>query len=388
MQALKGLKVVDMTRVLAGPWCTQIFADYGADVIKIEKPGSGDDSRSWGPPFLRLDGNQQVAAYFAAANRGKRSVALDFSCEQDRRKIVELVCGADVFVENFIPGTLGKYGLDHESLSRQNPGLIYCSISGYGQSGPYARRPGYDAVIQGVGGIMSVTGEKAGKPGGGPQKVGLPIVDLMTGQYAAIGILLALAERTRSGCGQRIDLSLLDVQVSALAPLAASFFATGIVPGQMGNQHATIAPSDVYECADGPVQVTIGNNPQFQKFAACIGVPDIAADPRFASVKARSDNRSALDGIVRRALRTHHRAAVVQSLSDAGIPCGPINDLAQVFDDPQVRHSHMVISFPAAGQKEEFRVVRNPLNLSRTPATYGRPPPMLGEHGLEILGNT
>jgi len=381
---LDDIRILDLSRILAGPWCTQLMADFGAEVIKVERPGTGDDSRGWGPPFLDLKPDERVAAYFCCANRGKKSVALDLSSERDREAIVRLAGEVDVVIENFKAGTLARYGLDYESLSRRNPGLIYCSITGYGKTGPYADWPAYDAVLQGVGGIMSVTGERDGRPGGGPQKAGVPITDILTGVYAAYGIMTALWERRRSGRGQQVDLSLLDVLVSSMATLAAPYFASGVVPRRQGNTHASVVPSDVFECRDGPVQITAGNDGQFRKLCQALGAPELAADERFATNEGRVHHRAVLEPRLRELLAGHDRRPLIAALCSAGVPAGAINDLAETLADPQVVQSGLVVDFEAAGG-QALRVLGNPLKLSATPAQYRMRPPALGEHTDEIL---
>ncbi len=379
------LRIIDLSRVLAGPWCTQTLADFGAEVIKIERPGTGDDSRGWGPPFLDLEtGGPPAAAYFCCTNRGKKSVTVDFTSPQGQATLIALASVSDVFVENFLPGTMARYGLDYASLRKVNPRLIYCSITGYGQTGPYAMRPGYDGVIQGVGGMMSVTGEADGMPGGGPQRVGLPMIDMMTGLYATIGIMTALWERETSGEGQLVNLSLLDVQVSALAPIATSYFVTGKLPQRNGTRHPTVVPSDVFQCRDGPMQLTVGNDSQFQKLSEALGEPGLAADPRFAGNAGRAANLDELTRRLRELIARKDRIALVEQLSRLGVPCGPINNLAEVFADPQVQESGMVVHFEA-DKGSAVSVVANPLRMSRTPARYERRPPVLGENTQEVL---
>jgi crotonobetainyl-CoA:carnitine CoA-transferase CaiB-like acyl-CoA transferase len=383
-RALDDLVVLDLSRVLAGPWCAQLMSDFGAEVIKIERTGVGDDSRGWGPPFVNLSAQERVATYFCSANRGKKSIALDIAKAEDRAEILKLVETADVFVENFKAGSLARFGLDFESLSKLNPRLVYCSITGYGSTGPYADRPGYDGVIQGVGGIMSVTGEKDGLPGAGPQRVGVALTDVMTGVYAAFGIMTALWERQRNGVGQKIELSLLDVQVTSMATLAASYFASGVVPTRQGNAHPTIVPSDIFPCKDGAILITVGNDSQFKSLCHAVGLSEFADDVRYATNEARAVNRESLTLALRQWFSDKGRVALTETLSKAGVPAGLLNDLGQVMEDPQVQHSDLVVKF-AMGEAKPIQVLGNPLKLSRTPAQYLTPPPKLGEHTEQVL---
>jgi len=386
-RALADLVVLDLSRVLAGPWCAQLMSDFGAEVIKIERSGAGDDSRGWGPPFVNLSAQERVATYFCSANRGKKSIELDMTKAEDRAEILKLVETADVFVENFKAGSLVRYGLDFDSLIKLNPRLVYCSITGYGTSGPYADRPGYDGVIQGVGGIMSVTGEKDGLPGAGPQRVGVALTDVMTGVYAAFGIMTALWERNRSGIGQKIELSLLDVQVTSMATLAASYFASGVVPTRQGNAHPTIVPSDIFPCKDGAILITVGNDSQFKSLCKAVGLSELADDVRYATNEARAINRESITLALQQCFKDKGRVELTEVLSTAGVPAGLLNDLGQVMDDPQVKHSDLVVNF-AVEDEAAIRVLGNPLKLSRTPAQYLVPPPKLGQHTDEVLKRT
>jgi len=383
---LENLRVLDLTRVLAGPWATQNLADLGAEVIKIERPGHGDDTRKWGPPFLkdRSGGDTSDAAYFLACNRGKKSVTLDIAGDAGRRIARALALESDVLVENFKAGDLARHGLDYESLAAANPRLVYCSITGFGQDGPYRDRPGYDFMVQGLGGLMSVTGERDDLPGGGPQKVGVAVADLFTGMYATSAILAALIERGRSGRGQRIDMALLDVQVAMLANLGSSFFVSGEAPGRMGNAHLNIVPYHVFRAADAYVIVAVGNDGQFARFCETLGAAEWIADPRFATNAQRVRHRDVLVGLVAERLRTRPAREWLALLEAASVPCGPINDLAQVFADPQVRHRGLRVraAHAAAG---EVSMVANPMRFSETPIAYDRPPPLLGEHTAEVL---
>jgi formyl-CoA transferase len=383
---LDGVRVLDLTRVLAGPWATQNLADFGAEVIKVERPGHGDDTRKWGPPFLRdREGRDTAdAAYYLACNRGKKSVTLDLAHPRGRGLAQSLAAKSDVLVENFKVGDLARHGLDYESLSRANPGLVYCSITGFGQDGPYRDRPGYDFMVQGLGGLMSVTGERDDLPGGGPQKVGVAVSDLFTGMYATSAILAALIERGRSGRGQHIDMALLDVQVAMLANLSSSYFVSGDPPARMGNAHQNIVPYHVFHAADEFLIVAVGNDGQFARFCEVVGAPEWARDPRFATNPQRVRHRDLMVGLITERLRARPAREWLRLLEPAGVPCGPINDLAQVFADPQVRHRGMQVRapHPAAG---EVTLVANPIKFSATPIAYDRAPPLLGEHTAEVL---
>jgi len=384
--ALDGLKVLDLSRVLAGPWAGQMLADLGADVVKIERPGSGDDTRAWGPPYLQdADGRDtSEAAYFLCANRNKRSLAIDLTTEAGQATVRELVATTDVLIENFKVGGLAGYGLDYASLSELNPRLIYCSITGFGQDGPYAQRAGYDFMIQALGGMMSVTGRAEGEPGAGPVKVGVAVTDILTGLYASNAILAAVVERERSGMGQHIDLSLLDVQVACLANQSLNYLTTGKPPARMGNAHPNIVPYQDFPSADGDFILTVGNDSQFRRFCAVAGHPEWAEDSRFATNAQRVFHRELLIPMIRQATVFRTTQQWMVDLEAAGVPCGPINDLAQVFDDPQVVARGMKIrtDHPLAGHVD---LVANPIRLSRTPVTYRLAPPLLGEHAAEIL---
>lgn len=385
---LCGIKVLDLSRILAGPWASQLLGDLGADVVKVEQPGRGDDTRSWGPPYLK-DGRGHStgeAAYFLCANRNKRSLVLDFASKDGRALVRRLAMKADVIIENFKQGGLRQFGLDAESLLAANPRLVYCSITGFGQNGPYAARAGYDFLIQGMAGLMSVTGAPEGEAGAGPQKVGVAQIDILTGLYATVAIQAALAERERSGLGQHIDLALLDVGVACLANQASNYLAGGVVPGRMGNAHPNIAPYEAFPTADGDMILAIGNDGQFGRFAACAGHPEWAGDPRFASNAQRVANRVALVAALRQATVMHSTAYWIALLENNAVPCGPINRIDQVFADPQVRARgmQMAMAHPLAG---EVPLVANPLRLSGSPVAYRRPPPLLGEHTDEVLAD-
>ena len=386
MSALAGLKVLDLSRVLAGPWAGQLLADLGADVVKVERPLLGDDTRAWGPPYLQDERGQDTseAAYFLCANRNKRSIAIDFTQPDGQQQVRELVARADVLIENFKVGGLAAYGLDYASLQVINPRLIYCSVTGFGQDGPYAQRAGYDFMIQGLGGLMSVTGRAADEPGAGPVKVGVAVTDILTGLYASNAILAALAERERSGQGQHIDLALLDVQVACLANQALNYLTTGLAPQRLGNAHPNIVPYQDFPTADGDLILTIGNDSQFRKFCDLAGKPEWARDPRFASNAARVANRTVLIPLIRQVTVFRTTAQWITDLEQAGVPCGPINNLAQVFDDPQVRARGLQISMQHA-LSGSVKLVANPIRLSRTPVDYRRAPPLLNQHASEVL---
>jgi crotonobetainyl-CoA:carnitine CoA-transferase CaiB-like acyl-CoA transferase len=386
MSALSGLRVLDLSRVLAGPWAGQMLADLGADVVKVERPGAGDDTRAWGPPYLRdADGRDtSEAAYFLSANRNKRSITIDFTQPEGQRQVRELVQRADVLIENFKVGGLAAYGLDYASLQALNPRLIYCSVTGFGQQGPYAKRAGYDFMIQAMGGLMSITGKADGEEGAGPVKVGVALTDILTGLYASNAILAALSERERSGLGQYIDLALLDVQIACLGNQALNYLTTGVPPKRLGNAHPNIVPYQDFPTADGDFILTVGNDGQFRKFCEVAGHPEWSADARFATNSARVANRAELVPLIRQVTVFRTTAEWIAALEQAGVPCGPINDLAQVFADPQVqaRGTRIRMAHPLSG---EVDLVANPIRLSRTPVDYRRPPPLLGEHNSEVL---
>lgn len=386
MGALSHVRVLDLTRVLAGPWCTQTLADLGADVIKIERPGAGDDTRQWGPPYAKGANGQDTteAAYYLAVNRNKRSITLDISSPEGRSLVCQMVKNCDVLVENYKVGQLARYGLDYETLKQINPGLVYCSITGFGQSGPYAPRPGYDFIVQGIGGFMSVTGERDGQPGGGPQKAGVAIADLFTGAHATIGILAALSHRERTGKGQYVDIGLLDVQVAMMANMASNYLATGTPPARWGNAHPNIVPYQVFKAADGWVIIACGNDSQFRKLVEVGGEPHLSDDPHFATNPQRVRNRDLLVQLLAPMLLRQTRATWIVTLEAAGVPCGPINDLSEVFEDPQVlaRQMRLDMSHPTAGR---ISVPASALKLGLTPVEYRRPPPLLGEHTHDVL---
>jgi formyl-CoA transferase len=384
---LDGIRILDLSRVLAGPWATQCLADLGAEVIKIERPGQGDDTRRWGPPFLKdRDGRETSdAAYFLAANRGKRSVTLDISLAEGQEIARRLAALSDVVVENFKVGDLARYGLDYASLSAGHERLIYCSITGFGQDGPYRDRPGYDFMIQGLGGLMSVTGERDDLPGGGPQKVGVAVADLFTGMYAANAIVASLLHRERTGQGQSIDIALLDAQVAMLANLGAAYLASGRIPGRMGNAHQAIVPYQVFRASDRYLIVAVGNDAQFTRLCEVLDLASLSADSRYVTNPARVAHRDELVARIAEKLAQRPAADWLAALEGAQVPCGPINDLEQALADPQVLHRGMVatLSHPAGG---EVRMVANPVQFSATSARSDVHPPTLGEHTDAVLG--
>ncbi|MFO1218034.1 MAG: CaiB/BaiF CoA-transferase family protein [Burkholderiaceae bacterium] len=384
---LAGIRVLDLSRVLAGPWATQLLADLGAEVVKVERPGAGDDTRAWGPPFLPKAGGGDTtdSAYFASTNRGKRSITLDIASAEGQAIARALAKRCDVVVENYKVGDMQRYGLDYATLSKENPRLVYCSVTGFGQDGPYRQRAGYDFMIQAMGGLMSITGERDDLPGGGPQKCGVPIADLMTGMYAAIAILGALRERDASGLGQHIDMALLDAQVSWLMNHNLNYFVSGTVPKRWGNAHPNLTPYQSFPTRDGNLILAIGNDGQFRKFCAVAGL-DIALEPRFVDNKSRLAHRDALIAIITPAMKTKTTAEWMTALEAQGVPCGPINTIAQVFADPQVKHRKLRMDLPhtAAGTVPQ---VANPIRYSRTPIAYRHGPPLLGEHTERVLAD-
>ena len=380
---LKGLRVIELARILAGPWAGQTLSDLGAEVIKIEKPGAGDDTRSWGPPFVEGAGGESLgAAYYHACNRGKRSVAVDIATPEGQAAVRDLVRDADVLIENFKVGGLARYGLDYETLSAINPRLVYCSITGFGQTGPYARRAGYDLMVQGLGGIMDLTGEAEGEP----QRVGVALVDLFTGVYSVVAIQAALAERERSGLGQHIDMALLDTQVAILSNHALSYLVTGKAPRRHGNAHPSIVPYQSFACADGHLILAVGNDGQFRKAMAAIDRPDLESDPRFATNAGRVEHRADLIPAIAVRLAELPRDELLARFEAAGVPAGPINTVAQVFADPQVKQRGMQLSFDFDGVT--LPGVRTPIRFSRSPLVLERPAPKLGQDTTEILGKT
>lgn len=385
-QALAGVRVLDLSRVLAGPWCTQTLADLGADVIKIERPGSGDDTRAWGPPYLK-DGDGQdtsEAAYFLGANRNKRSLAVDLATPEGQAIVRKLAGQVDVLVENFKVGDLARYGLDAQSLQAAHPGLVICSITGFGQTGPYAERAGYDYAVQGMGGLMSVTGERDNLPGGGPQKVGVAVADLFTGMYATVAILAALRHRDATGQGQVIDMALLDTQLAMLANLGSNYLCSGKAPGRMGNAHQNIVPYQVFEASDGHLILAVGNDRQFVKFCEIAGHPAWAADPRFATNAERVRHRAALVPLLEDVIRQRPRNDWLAALEGAKVPCGSINSIGEALADPQAQARGAVVAMPHP-LTPDLRLIASPMKLSATPVAYRHAPPLLGQHSDELL---
>ncbi len=383
LRVLSGIKVLDLSRVLAGPWSTQILADFGADVVKVEAPGRGDDTRAWGAPIPALDPSQPVAgesAYYLSTNRNKRSLAIDLADLKGADLIRKLAAEADIVVENFKVGGLKRYGLDYQTLSAINPRLIYCSITGFGQDGPYADRPGYDFVAQAMGGMMSITGEADGPP----IKTGVAVADLSTGLYATISILMALRHAEQTGQGQHIDCSLLDTQLAMLANQGSSYLVSGQSPSRMGNSHPTVVPYQVFDAADGPMVVAVGNDGQFKILCKVLGVPDLATDPRFVTNVDRMANRDALEAILQDLIGQRQGAELITALTDAGAPAGPVNSVKQALDDPFVEARQAVHHFT---RQDGYQIptIAYPAKLSRTPAAYDRAPPRLGEHTDEVL---
>jgi crotonobetainyl-CoA:carnitine CoA-transferase CaiB-like acyl-CoA transferase len=383
--ALAGIRVLDLSRVLAGPWSTQILADLGADVVKVEQPGRGDDTRAWGPPWLKDgDGADEIgtSAYYLAANRNKRSIAVDMADPAGAALLRDLAARADIVVENFKVGGLKKYGLDWESLRAIKPALVYCSITGFGQTGPYAQRGGYDFVAQGMGGFMAVTGEE----GGQPLRAGVAMADLTTGLYATISILAALRHAERTGEGQQIDISLLDTQIACLANQAMNWLVGGVDPGRMGNRHPTVVPYTVFKVADGEMIIAIGNDGQFRAFCAAMGVPALGHDPRFATASARLINRDAIEAEVQRLVASEPGLPLIDRLVAAGVPCGPVNKVSEVFADPFVAARQTVHCF-VRDDGAEIPSVAFPGKLSATPATMRKAPPRVGEHMDAVLAD-
>jgi len=385
---LEHIRVLDLTRTLAGPWATQNLADLGAEIIKVERPKTGDETRSWGPPWLK-DGegrDTREAAYYLSVNRGKKSITVDLSRPAGQDLVRRLATVSDVLVESYKVGDLARYGLGYEDVRALNPRLVYCSITGFGQSGPDARRPGYDFVFQGIGGLMSITGERDELPGGGPQKVGIAVTDVFAGMYASLAITAAVAHRERTGDGQHIDLALLDTIVAFNANQILNYWCSGEIPRRHGNAHANIVPYQVFQSADGAIILAVGNDRQFVDFCRVAGRPELAQDPRFRTNPDRVRNRSVLVGLVQEMVRRRPSRDWVSALTDAGVPCGLVNDLAQVFEDPQVQHRRMRVEIPhPAGVP--CPTVANPMRFSATPIDYDTPPPLLGQHTREVLGN-
>ena len=387
MGALEGIRVLDLSRVLAGPWCGQILADLGAEVIKVERPKTGDDTRLWGPPWMKNNQGEDTreAAYYQSANRNKLSVAIDISTAEGQELVRALAADSDVVIENYKAGSLKKYGLDYDSLNAINPKLVYCSITGFGQTGPRAPEPGYDFIIQGMGGLMSVTGEKDNLPGGGPQKVGVAFADLTTGLYSTIAIQAALLNRTITGLGQHVDMALLDVQVATLANQGMNYLASGKVPGRYGNAHANIVPYQVFKAADQDFIIACGNDKQFVALSNAIGLPELPNDPRFTTNALRIKHRSEIGELLSAHFLSDSAKHWVEVIHAVKVPVGLINNLEQAFEEPQVKARDMLVEMQHP-LKDKLKVIGSPIKLSRTPVEYKKAPPMLGEHTNEILG--
>lgn len=386
MGALSGIRVLDLSRVLAGPWCGQILADLGAEVIKVERPRVGDDTRGWGPPYMKTpEGeNSAEASYYQSANRNKLSVSINIATPEGQELVRALAATSDVLIENYKAGSLAKYGLDYESLSKLNPRLVYCSITGFGQTGPRAEEPGYDFIIQGMGGLMSITGEKDGVPGAGPQKVGVAVADVMTGLYSTIAIQAALLAREKTGRGQHCDMALLDVQVAALGNQSQNYLSTGRSPGRQGNAHVNIVPYQVFTAKDMDFIIACGNDTQFVALCDAIGLPHLPVDPRFTKNADRVRNREAIVGILAEHFLTDTAENWVSKIHAVKVPVGVINDIGRALAEPQVLARDMLVNIPHA-QNPDFRMVGSPVKLSDTPVEYKRPAPMLGEHTGEVL---
>jgi crotonobetainyl-CoA:carnitine CoA-transferase CaiB-like acyl-CoA transferase len=383
---LSGVRVLDLSRVLAGPWATQTLADLGAEVIKIERPGEGDDTRHWGPPFTATtEGAKGDAAYFMCANRGKKSVALDIASPDGAEAVRRLAATCDVVVENFKTGGLKKYGLDYVGLSAVNPRLVYCSITGFGQDGPDAHRAGYDYMIQAMGGLMSITGQPDGAPGAEPMKVGVAVVDLFTGLYASNAILAALMHARATGEGQSIDIALFDVQAAMLANQATNFFVSGNAPTRMGNAHPNLAPYQPFPCSDGMVVIAVGNDSQFRALAKALGVAPMGADPRFVTNALRVQHRAELSPTLSALTANFTMKGLMAALEAAGVPCGPVNTVDQVFEEPQAIHRGLTVEQSRPDLAAPIRTVASPIRLSKTPVRYDAPPPKLGQDTDDVL---
>jgi crotonobetainyl-CoA:carnitine CoA-transferase CaiB-like acyl-CoA transferase len=386
MGPLSHVRVLDLSRIMAGPWAGQMLADLGADVIKVERPGAGDDTRAWGPPFLKdKSGNDtKEAGYYLAVNRGKRSIALSLDTPEGQRVVRAIAARSDIVLENFKAGTLARYGLDYESLKAVNPRLIYCSVTGFGQTGPKRDLPAYDFMIQAMGGLMSVTGEADDRPGGGPQKVGVPVLDIMTGMYASVAVLAALARRAETGRGDYVDIAMLDVQVGFLANQAMNYLVSGRPPRRTGNAHPNIQPQDVFTCRDGHLALVVGNDSQFEKFCTAIGRPEWVTDPRFRSNADRVRNRAALKDMIQAVFGEGDLSDWTARIEAAGVPCAPINTVPMALEDPQVEHREMLrqLPHPLAGTVPQ---VVNPIRYTEAALAFERAPPLLGQHTDEIL---
>ena len=383
---LSHIRVLDLSRVMAGPWMSQVLADLGADVVKVERPGVGDDTRGWGPPFLkdREGRDTREAGYYLSVNRAKRSITIALDKPEGQRIVRELAARADIVLENFKVGTLARFGLDYEGLKSVNPRVIYCSITGFGQTGPKREVAAYDFAVQAMGGLMSVTGERDERPGGGPQKVGVPIVDLMSGMYAAVASLAALARREVSGAGEYIDIAMLDVQVAMLSNQGMNYLTSGKPPRRTGTAHPNVQPQDVFDCRDGQIVLAVGNDGQFAKLCAALGHEALAHDARFARNAGRVENQETLMGILRDEFANRDRATLIETLERAGVPCGPINTIPEVFDEPQVKHRRMRVEVPHP-LSGTVSLIASPMRFTHAPITHDRPPPLLGEHTVDVL---
>jgi crotonobetainyl-CoA:carnitine CoA-transferase CaiB-like acyl-CoA transferase len=383
---LSHIRVLDLSRVLAGPWAAQNLADLGAEVIKVERPGSGDDTRGWGPPWVKDGGGRETreSAYFLSVNRNKKSVTLDISKPEGQAIVRALAQKCDVLIENFKVGDLSRYGLAWDDLKKVNPRLIYCSVTGFGQDGPHAARPGYDFIFQGMGGLMSITGERDGQPGAGPQKVGIAITDVLTGMYASLAIVAAIAHCERTGQGQYIDAALLDTIVAFNANQIVSFFCSGRIPLRYGNAHANVVPYEVFPTADGHIILAVGNDGQFQRFCEAAGCPELVAEARFKTNSQRIVHRAELIPLIAEIMRTRTKHEWIEALEAANVPCGPINNMKEVFEDPQVQHRRLRVDMPhpLGGIAP---LVASPMRLSATPVEYRHAPPLLGQHNEEVL---
>ena len=382
---LSHIRVLDLSRVLAGPWAAQNLGDLGAEVIKVERPGAGDDTRGWGPPFIK-DGegkDTKEAAYYASVNRNKKSITLDLSKPEGQAIAREIAAKSAVLIENYKVGTLKRYGLGYDDLKKANPSLVYCSVTGFGQDGPYAPRPGYDFIFQGMGGLMSITGERDGQPGAGPQKVGIAITDVLTGMYASVGILAALTHRERTGEGQYIDCALLDTIIAFNANQIVSYFCSGRIPIRYGNAHAQVVPYEVFPTSDGHIILAIGNDGQFKRFCEIAGCAELADEPRFKTNSQRIVHRAELIPLIAEVMRQRSKQEWIAALEEATVPCGPINNMKEVFEDPQVKHRGLRIDMPHPGGGTA-PVVASPMRLSETPVEYRIAPPLLGQHNEEI----